>query len=359
MIAYIIDKTDLRVKDFLYFKDYSFAEDIEYTNKSKIVIPRLAEVADDDFVICKDDKNTVQFFGIASDTDTSDSTDNFGITMKQKECLFDRFIFAQSESLLATSVEAFVANAITNNWISSGDALMDRAYISPVIVTNTPVAASLGGIVNLEDGVYNLKTFLGNIRERYGIFVDFELTDTNPAIVTGPRLTIRIYKDTAGAVPIDTDVSDITDVQETYSVDVLAKLMVKWLNTTTNVTTYRTFYLLANRSTTEDAMDTNRVDGIIKATYIEAETEAEMLDEVVNEFQSNRYSHKVTFLLREGSELYLPDDYYVGRQCTLETKTGVRTSIITAIERNSGSGVRRITMGKLRVTLTEKLRSST
>ena len=98
MLAYIIDKTDLRAKDFFYFKNYLFAEDIEYTQKSRIVIPRLAEVADDDFVICKDDQNTVQFFGIASDTDTSDNTDNFSLTMKQKECLFDRFIFAQSET---------------------------------------------------------------------------------------------------------------------------------------------------------------------------------------------------------------------------------------------------------------------
>ena len=81
-----------------------------------------------------------------------------------------------------------------------------------------------------------------------------------------------------------------------------------------------------------------------------------MLDEVVNEFRSNRYEHKITFLLREGSKLYLPDDYYVGRQCQVETKTGVKTSLITAIERDSGSGVRRVTLGKLRVTLTSKLR---
>lgn len=356
MIAYILNKTNLRIKDFFYFKDYSFADDIEYSDKSRIVIPRLVDVTDDDLVYCKDEYNKLVFFGIAYDTKTNDKTDNFSLTLKQKECLFDRFIFTENEQLLSTSVESFIAACISSNWVSSGDPLMDRPYISPVVVTNTPVAASLSNIVNVEDGVFNLKTFLGNVKERYGIFVDFVLTNTDPTIQTGPVLTVNIYHDTAGVVPIDTDVSDISDTEETYNVDVLAKLRVKWLNTTTQATRYRTFYLTADRSTTENVNDPDRVDGTIKSMYIEADTEAEMLDEVINEFRSNRYEHKITFLLREGSRLYLPDDYYVGRQCQVETKSGVKTSLITAIERDSGSGVRRITLGKLKVTLTSKLR---
>lgn len=356
MIAYILDKKNLRAKDFFYFKDYLFCDDIEYSDKSKITVPRLVDVADDDYVVCKDEANNFVFFGIACNTNTNDRTDNFSMTLRPKECLFDRFIFASGEATIKTSIEQFIVNAITGNWVSSGDPLMDRAYISPVALTATPVAASLANIVNVEDGVYNLKTFLGNVKERYGIFVDFVLTNTDPSIQTGPVLTVNIYQDTAGTVPIDTDVSDISNTEETYSVDVLAKLKVKWLNTTNEVTTNRTFYLLADRSTTETVSDPDRVDGTIKSVYIEAESEAEMLDEVLNEFQSNRYEHKITFLLREGSELYLPDDYYVGRKCLVETKTGVKETLITAIERESGSGVRKITMGKLKVTLTNKLR---
>ena len=358
MIAYILDKQNIRIKDFLYFEDYFFCDDIDYADKSKVVVPRLVNVTDDDLVYCKDDKNNPVFFGIAADTGTNDKTDNFSLVLKQKECLFDRFIFASGEATLATSIEQFAANAITDNWVSTGDSLMDRTYIDPVAVTDTPCAASLANIVNVENGVYNLKTFLGNVKERYGIFVDFVLSDTDPAIATGPVLTVNIYKDTASAIPIDTDVSDITDVVENYSVDVLAKLSVKWLNTSTSATTYRTFYLLDDRTTTENVDNVHRVDGIIKSIYVEAGTEAEMLDQVSSEFQQNKYSHKVTFSLRENSELYLPDDYYVGRQCTLETKTGVRTSLITAIEREAGSGVRKITMGKLKVTLTSKLRGA-
>lgn len=358
MIAYILSKQNLKIKDFFYFKEYMFCDDIDYKNKSQIIAPKLLDVSDDDFVYCKDDSNRAVFFGIACDTQTNDRTDNFALTLKPKESLFDRFIFASGESTIATSIEAFVAAAIEDNWVDSGDSLMDRAYIVPSAQTNTPVSASLGGIVNLKNGVYNLQTFLGNIKERYGIFIDFVLTNTNPAILTGPVLTVKIYKNTADTVPIDTDVSDISSCDETYSVDVLAKLKVKWHNTTSNTTTYRTFYLLEDRTITEDGTDTDRVDGTVKSIYVETETEAAMLDEVTNQFQSNRYEHKITFYLREGSQLYLPDDYYVGRKCQVETKTGVKTSLITAIERDSGSGVRKITLGKLKVTLTEKLRGA-
>ena len=357
MIAYILDKANLTIKDFFYFKDFLFCDDLEYSDKSQIVVPRLVNVLDDDFVYCKDDSNKMVFFGVAFDTATHDRTENFALTMRQKECLFDRFIFAENTNLIATSVESFVVRMITDNWVSSNDPLMDRAYIHPVAVTNTPVVASLSNIVNVQDGVFNLKTFLGNIKERYGIFVDFVLTNTAPG-AGGAVLTVNVYKNTADTVPIDTDVSDISNTEETYSVDVLAKLHVKWFNKTSEVTTYRTYYLLADRSISTSVSDPNRVDGTIDSIYVEADTEAEMYDEVLNEFQRNSYEHKITFYLRENSQLYLPDDYYVGRKCLVETKTGVKESLITAIERESSSGVRKITMGKLKVTLTSKLRGA-
>jgi len=358
MIAYVLSKTDLKIKDFFYFKDYLFADDLEYSDKSQIVIPRLANIMDDDLVYCKDDNNNMVFFGIAYDTKTNDQTQNFVLTMRQKECLFDRFIFTDSvgEATLATSIEQWVADRIDENWVNAGDTIFDRPYINPVAVTNTPMVAALSSVVNVEDGVFNLKTFLGNVKERYGIFVDFVLTDTDPAIQTGAVLTVNIYKDSSTAVPIDTDVSDILDTEETYSVDVLAKLAVKWLNTSNNTTTFRTFYLLDDRSITEDGTNIHRVDGTFKSVYIEADSQAAMLDDVQHEFQSNSYEHKITFYLRENSRLYLPDDYYTGRKCQIETKQGVKTSIITAIEKESGTGVRKVTLGKLKVTLTSKLR---
>lgn len=357
MIAYILDKTNLTIKDFFYFKDFLFCDDLEYSNKSQIVVPRLVNAVDDDFVYCKDDSNKLVFFGVAYDTQTNDKTDNYALTMRQKECLFDRFIFAENTNLIATSIESFVVRMITDNWVSSSDPLMDRTYINPVAVTNTPVVASLSNIVNVQDGVFNLKTFLGNIKERYGIYLDFVLTNTAPGASGGAVLTVNVYKNSADTVPIDTDVSDIYNVEETYSVDVLSKLKVKWTDPE-GLPFYFTYYLLADRTITQNKNDPNRVDGTVKSISIQAETSAELNDAIANEFRKNSYEHKITFYLRENSKLYLPDDYYVGRKCQIETKTGVKESLITAIERESSSGVRKITMGKLKVTLTSKLRGA-
>ena len=85
MIAYILDKANLKIKDFFYFKDFLFCDDLEYSDKSQIVVPRLVNVMDDDFVYCKDDSNKMVFFGVAFDTATNDRTENFALTMRQKE----------------------------------------------------------------------------------------------------------------------------------------------------------------------------------------------------------------------------------------------------------------------------------
>ena len=47
---------------------------------------------------------------------------------------------------------------------------------------------------------------------------------------------------------------------------------------------------------------------------------------------------------------------YVGRNCTIKTKNGIRTSIITAMERSSDSSMISLIFGNLKVTLIEKLK---
>lgn len=90
--------------------------------------------------------------------------------------------------------------------------------------------------------------------------------------------------------------------------------------------------------------------------YIEAQTEEEMLQQVYNTFTGNQYSHKVSFNLIKSSRLYPAERFFVGRNCTIKTKSGVRTSIVTKSEVKSNSEMISLTFGKLKVTLIEKLR---
>lgn len=344
MLAYIKSNVDFATKDILQFDKYDFSQDIEYSEKSSITVLKKPNVVDDDFVIVKDG-NEVVFIGICEDYST-DEASGYTINLLQKECLFDRKIFVGSEALIqSTGIEDFIKKAIEDNWTASGDTLLDKAYINVVASTHTPISAT----VDAEDGIYNLKTFLGNAKEYYGIFTAFTYTDST--------LTITISKDSSASLPIDVTVSDVSGYTETYNVDVLAKLITKWKNTSTEAVSTLTYYLKTDRTTTTNASDPNRAHGIISSKYVECETQAEAVQEILNEFKSNTYEHKITFDLYKHSKAYPPAMYYVGRKATIKTKTGIQTSLITGISYSSESSFISFKFGKLKVSLLEKLRT--
>lgn len=354
LLAYVLDAATLRIKDVLEFETFEFQTDSEFSNKSKIITSRLPLIDHDDFVICKSAGGTV-FVGICDNYNTDSDSAAYTITLRQKENLFDRFIFIRNEALISSAgIEDFIAQAIADNWISSGDSMLDRSYMHVNAVTHTPVAAKVSTTVSLTDGAYNLKTYLGNALEYYGVYVDFSFTEG--------RLDLSVYKDQATAVNIDVSFSDIANYTETYSVDALTKINVQWGHTTessdevTEVTEH-TYYLLANRTVTTDGTDPNRAKGSTRSVYIEAETEAEMRQEVTNRFSSNNYTHKIVFTLFMDSKIYDYRDFYVGRQANIKTKTGIRSSLVTAHGITSESRFVQISFGKLKVTLIEKIRS--
>lgn len=353
MIAYILDNADLHIKDIIEFETFEFIEDIEYTEKSKLTVPKKPNAKDDDLVFCKDE-NKVAYIGICENYKGTSNGDEYQIILKQKENLFDRKIFVSDEELIsATGIEDFIAKAITDNYIDSGDEMLDKKYINVLAVTHTLINAK----VSAENGIYNLKTYLGNAKQYYGIFLDFQISNGT--------LEIRIYKDDEPEIPIDIEVSDVSDYTETYEVSVLAKLMVRWKipdaedssgNIIVGAVEDRTYYLLADRSVTEDGADENRAAGTVDSIYIEAETEEEMRQQVTNQFISNEYNHKIAFSLNKSSRLYPYERFYVGRKCRIKTKTGVKTSLVTKSKETSDSGMTGLTFGNLKVTMIEKLR---
>ena len=156
---------------------------------------------------------------------------------------------------------------------------------------------------------------------------------------------------------VDIEVSDVSDYVENYDISVLAKLNVKWKKTEESTEEVRkSFYLLADRTVSENVNDPNRVEGSVKSIQIITEKEEEMRQQVFNEFSSNRYNHKITFNIIRNSKLYPEQEFYVGRPCTVKTKSGVRSSMITKIEISSSSGLLKVTLGNMKVTLTDKLR---
>lgn len=359
MLAYVLSYHDLSIKDVLNFQEYDLETDVDYTDNSYIIVPRKPNVDNKDFIWCKDNDNNTVFIGICDTYSTESEDSGYTINLRQKEQYFSRQIFIGDETVKSgTGVEDFLAAEITDNWIDSGDAVMDVSYLSVQALTHTPVAASVSSAVTTDaPGVYNLKSYMGNCKELYQVYTDFEFS--------GQTLTVKIYRKTDPVLPIDIKVSDITDYNESYEVDTIARVMVHWKIPDTidmdgtvivGAESYRNYYLKSDRTVTEDVDDPDRIDGTSKSIYVETEAESDMRQQAMNEFAGNRYHHQVNFKLKKKSQLYNVADYYVGRLCNFKSKTGIRETIITAIKNSSDSELLEVTFGKLKITLIEKLR---
>ena len=345
MLAYVLDKKDLHIKDILEFDEYTFKEDIDYNDKSMVTFIKQPNLEDGDMVICKDGNKTV-FFGICEKIKSESSETDYTITLLQKENLFNRFIFLEYTGYIEkVGIEHFIAIVILQNFVNSNDPLLDRKWIAPSAGSFTKSLIK----PDTEQGVYNLKTFLGNIKQHLGVYTDFR--------IDRDFLRIKVEKKVSTELMVDIEVSDVSDYVENYDISVLAKLNVKWKKTEESTEEVRkSFYLLSDRTVSEDVNDPNRVEGSVKSIQIITEKEEEMRQQVFNEFASNRYNHKITFNIIRNSKLYPEQDFYVGRPCTVKTKSGVRKSMITKIETSNNSGLLRVTLGNMKVTLTDKLR---
>lgn len=366
--VWYLDKKTCGIKGFTEASKYDLGRDIDFAEKTKIIVPERPDLQNDDYVVARDGHKIV-FTGICDSISVGKAP--YTLTLKQMECMFDRTVYVENESYMQNTsqgLEGFIKYAIEHNFVNSGDTLLDKTYISFDVSTHTAKDVTVSSIVDVNNGIYNLKTFLGNVLEMYGIRLIFDFADK--------ALTIRIHRETYSAVDVDTKFTDVMDYDETYTVSVLAKLNVKWGipdNDTSYVDEasetlyvgnklaeirYLTYYLQSDRTITDDVNSPTRVDGTVKSIYIETEDEDELVEQILNEFIANKYEHKITFKLSDESMLYSRSDFVVGRSVRIKSKkTGLITeSLITKITESSNSDIYTVTLGKLPVTLIDKIR---
>lgn len=342
MLCYFISKKDFSISNIVAINSYSVEHDIDCGGKTKIIIAESPKASNKDFVVLKDGKD-VKFVGIIENPDNVQGENMHTIPCLEIEQIFDRKIFLSDADLLKTTgIEDFIAKTIETYFSNSGDSFVDMPYITCKALTHTKVNSK----PPVDDGVYNFKTYIGNIKQQYGIFLDFEFTKTN--------LNITIHKKEQSAMQIDTTITDVDYCKETYEVEALSKLNVKWLNTLTQEETLRYFYLHTDRTISE--VDERRVDGNVSSLYIAVETEEEMIETVTDEFRSNSYSHLIEADIFANSKIYPAQDLYVGRKVKIKTIAGIKESIITGRTISDESDVISIKFGNLKVTLTDKLK---
>lgn len=342
--VYIVDKYDLSIKDIIPCSAYEIDVNLDCTGKSSLTLPWKPNYSKNDYIIFKGD---FEYKGIIDVAENNENSNVTTVSCKQIECMFDSEIELTNPELISSSgIEDFIKNQIEDNFTNSGDKLGDKTYVTVTAETHTKNLAR----PDSENGIYNLKTYIGNVKQYYGIFMEFTFSNGN--------LGINIYKKEQIDLHIDTSLPLISGLQEKYETNVLAKLKVIWMDTVNMVKTYRYYYLLNNRTITTDSTNTNRAAGDYKTIYIEAETQSEVDSKAYNEFTSNSYNHSVLCNIMRNNKLYDENELYIGHKCTIKTKRhGIKSSIIYSLQYSSSSnGIIGIKFGNLKISLIEKLR---
>ena len=342
MLCYFLSKKDLTILNCVEVNSYTIAQNIDCGGKSKLIIAEDPKAENEDFVILKNGKDII-FKGIIENIDKNQGERLRTLSCLEIERLFDQKIFlSDTEIIKNEGLEDFIAAMIQKYFAATGDSFVDMPYIKCNVLTHTKVNSK----PSVEDEVYNLKTYIGNIKEQYGIFLDFDFTKT--------KLNISIQKKQQESMQIDTTLTDVSNCKETLEIKALGKLNVKWTNLITEETTMRYFYLHSNRTVSEENKD--RIDGTVSSLYIASETEEEMLEAVTDEFRSNSYSHLIEADIFIGSKIYPLKELYVGHEVTVKTESSKKASIISGVSYSSDNNVISIKFGNLKVTLTDKIK---
>lgn len=342
MLCYFISKKDFSILNCVEVNSYSISHNLDIGGKTKIIIAANPNASKEDFVLLKDGKDT-KFKGIVENIDNYQGEKKHTVSCLEIERIFDQKIFLSDTDIIKTTgIEDFIVHTIKKYFSHTGDAFIDMVYMNCAALTHTKVNAK----PEAEDGVYNFKTYIGNIKEQYGIFIDFEFTKTG--------LNISVYKKDQSVMQIDTTITDVDNCKETYEIKALAKLNVLWKNLTTGTEEKRSFYLHSNRTISE--VNADRIEGTVSSLYVAMETEEEMLQAVYNEFKSNSYSHLIEADIFANSKLYPIEELYVGHEVKIKTAVGIKESIISGITFSDDSDAISVKFGNLKVSLTDKLK---
>ena len=188
-----------------------------------------------------------------------------------------KFYENANETLAWYGVEQQIKSAIEQNFTRALDNYKLYPFIQvQKLTTTTPKVI---GVSNVENGIYNLHTWLTNCTQLYNIVYKWEFHSGN--------VLLKIVHEEESQELIDTNAQSIQDYEEVFEVEVLGKVKVL-----TNTNTY-TLYLKNDRTTTTDSSDPDLAYGKITTVFTENYDEAPQT--ALDEFKSNSYNHNISF----------------------------------------------------------------
>ena len=278
VFMWIFNYNDFSVKDIVEISDYEIVID-EETNESSIIKVLKKTTAKARDIIAVKKNAEVIYWGIVNEISNEAGKNLYEFSCKYIANIFNREIELTEENLIRTSgVETFLENAILDNFTESDDTFVNIDYIELQINSHTSKAIS---VTNVENGIYNLHTWMTNCTQKYDIVYSFN--------VVNKKLQMTIEKKTNSKELIDTKAQNISNYSEVFETDVVSK--VKVLTSTNSLT----LFLLSDRTTTTNQNNPNRAVG--KSTTVYTENYEDAMQTALDTMKSNSYNHNISFNL--------------------------------------------------------------
>jgi hypothetical protein len=338
MECYVLSKTDLSILSIAKVSEYEINLDEETNAKSTFVLMKTEGLKKDNFLVLNGLYR--QFLFIIDDVQTEKGSNVSTVTALDISNIFDRKVIEKNTSTMTSnSIEQFIANTMSANFVNSNDPFLNIGYIDIYWYTNTQANVA----TNAENGLYNFHTFLINCRQYKNIYTDFKFEDG--------RLKIDIENKTETTELIDTTLPEVTDYNKIYEDDITAKVtvLIREDNSEYNL------YLKTDRTTTTNANDPDRASG--KIEVISVDTSDMAAEAALNVMKGNNYKHLVEFKIAKTSQLMDITKLHIGRPIRIKTDDDIYDSYISAITLTDENFVY-FKSGSLRNTLIDKLKAS-
>lgn len=212
---WIFNHKDLSVRDCVEIQDYEINIDEETNATSIFRILKDTGATANDYVLIKKNNQKV-YWGIIKEISNEDGDKVYQYSVKYLSNMFDRNVKLEDENIIRDDgIEDFIATTITNNFIDNSDTFINLDYLEIVVNSHTPKETSVS---NVNNGIYNLHTWMTNCTQNYNITYTFDIDTENEKLV----LTIENEEQTKEI--IDTNAQPISNYHEVFETDVTAKV---------------------------------------------------------------------------------------------------------------------------------------
>ena len=187
MELYILSKQDLSILSICKLADYQINLDEETNAKSTFTLMKTNGLKKENYMVLNGLYR--QFIFVIDDVQTEKGSNVVTVTALDISNVFNRKVIEKNiDTMKSKSIEEFLANTISENFVNSDDTALNVNYIEIYWHTNTQGSVA----TNAENGLYNFHTFLTNCRQYKNIYTDFKLENLgNPQTVEGKRISVE------------------------------------------------------------------------------------------------------------------------------------------------------------------------